>query len=78
MAALKLLPIIQQIYACMARIRGSYNVLEVVHDELTSNTSKGFRTDNTEAEAQKTVMWRKYCSKKFKGSFLNDLGFKYV
>ena len=76
MAALKLLPIIQQIYACMARIRGSYSVLEVVHDELISNTSKGFRTDNTEAEAQ-TSMEENAVSKKFKGVVLNDLGFKY-
>ena len=33
-AAIKLLPIFQSLYASLARIRGSFNVVEVINDEL--------------------------------------------
>ena len=77
MAALKLSPIVQQIYACMARIRGSYSVLEVVHDELTSNASKVLRTDSIEAEVHEAREGVNAYPKKFTGFVLNDLGFRY-
>lgn len=77
MAALKLLPIVQQIYACMARIRGSYSVLEVVHDELTSNASQVLSTDSIEAEAHGARAGVYADPKKFTGLVLNDVGFRY-
>lgn len=77
MAALKLLPIVQQIYACVARIRGSYSVLKVVHDQLISNANEVLSTDSIGAEAYGASEGVNSEPKKITGLVLNDVCFRY-